>query len=349
MTISIVFGGMSYEHEISIVSAITMAQKLGKNIQVAHYIFLDSNHDFYCIESQNMKSKYFSSQEYKKAKRVEIGMGGFYESGFLGKKKMLDTGVLLNLIHGGDGEDGVLSGLFDFYKIAYIGPRLEASALSYNKHLTKLYAKECGVSVLPYHIHTRQSKCAIPFEPPYIIKPTCLGSSIGVCVVEDSAKLEYGLDCAFEFSSEVIIEPFMKGIKEYNLAGARVKGEFILSHIEEPVKKDLLGFEDKYLDFSRTQEVASAALTQPLQERIHEAFQKIYNTTFEGALIRCDFFVSDDTIYLNEINPIPGSMANYLFADFESILQQVATSLPKPHSIPITYQYINKIQSAKGK
>ncbi|WP_104746273.1 D-alanine--D-alanine ligase [Helicobacter bilis] len=349
MNLSIIFGGISYEHEISIVSAITMAQKLGKNIKITHFIFLDSNHDFYLIESSNMKSKYFSSLAYKQAKKIEIGAGGFYESGFLGKKKMLNTGLLLNLIHGGDGEDGVLSGLFDFYKIAYIGPRLEASILSYNKRLTKLYAKECGVETLPYYVLKRNETCEIPFELPYIIKPTCLGSSIGVCVVEDQTKLSYGLDCAFEFSNEVIIEPFKKGIKEYNLAGTKVNGEFILSLIEEPVKKDLLGFEDKYLDFSRTEEIKNAEITESLTKNLHEAFKKIYNTTFEGALIRCDFFVSSDKIYLNEINPIPGSMANYLFSDFESVLEKIATSLPRKHAININYQYINQIQHAKGK
>lgn len=349
MNLSIIFGGISYEHEISIVSTIAMTQKLGKNIKIAHFIFLDSNHDFYLIESNNMKSKYFSTLSYKQAKKIEIGMGGFYEIGFLGKKKLLSTGLLLNLIHGGDGEDGVLSGLFDFYKIAYIGPRLEASVLSYNKKLTKFYARECGVETLPYYVLRRNQDCKIPFELPYIIKPTCLGSSIGVYIVEDSAKLSYGLDCAFEFSDEVIIEPFKKGIKEYNLAGIKVKDKFILSLIEEPIKKDLLGFEDKYLDFSRTQEVKNAEITESLTNKLHEEFKKIYNTIFEGALIRCDFFVSEDKIYLNEINPIPGSMANYLFPNFESVLEKIATSLPRKHGIKINYQYINQIQHAKGK
>lgn len=349
MNISIIFGGISYEHEISIVSAITMAQKLGKNIKIKYFIFLDSNHNFYLIESNNMKSKYFSTLSYKQAKKIEIGEGGFYEAGFFGKKKILNTGLLLNLIHGGDGEDGVLSSLFDFYKIAYIGPRLEASVLSYNKRLTKLYAKECGVETLPYYVLKRNEECNIPFELPYIIKPTCLGSSIGVYVVEDSTKLSYGLDCAFEFSDEVIIEPFKRGIKEYNLAGAKINEGFILSLIEEPVKKDLLGFEDKYLDFSRTEEIKNAEITESLTKNLHEEFKKIYNTTFDGALIRCDFFVDNNKIYLNEINPIPGSMANYLFTDFESVIEKIATSLPRKHVININYQYISKIQHAKGK
>lgn len=349
MKISILFGGISYEHEISIVSAITMLQKLNQKVQIEHCIFLDSNHEFYLIEHSNMKSKYFSSMDFKKAKKLELGKHGFYEKGLLGKKKPLTSNIILNLIHGADGEDGVLASLFDFYRIRYIGPRLEASVLSYDKYLTKLYAKECGVATIPFIIHRKQDSIAIPFEYPIIIKPTCLGSSIGVNVVYDEKDLDYALDCAFEFADEVIIESFIKGVKEYNLAGAKIDNDFIFSIIEEPNKKDLLNFDDKYLDFSRTQEILSADISDSLKLELQNAFKKIYNNKFEGALIRCDFFVIDNKVYLNEINPVPGSMANYLFADFETILIQLSQSLPKKHEIKVDYQYINKIQSAKGK
>ena len=349
MNIAIVFGGISYEHEISIVSAIALTQKLGNKIQIQHCIFLDSCHDFYLIELSNMKSTYFSSLEYKKSKRLEIGKSGFYEMGMLGKKKLLTSNIVLNLVHGADGEDGVLAALFDFFKISYVGPRLEASALSYNKYLTKLYAKECGVNVLPFCVHQKHKMLHIPFDFPIIIKPICLGSSIGINVVHDKNDLEYYLDCAFEFANEVIIESFIKGVKEYNLAGTKIDSKFIFSIVEEPQKKDLLHFDDKYLDFSRTQEILSADITDSLKMQLQHAFETIYNNTFDGALIRCDFFVIDDKVYLNEINPIPGSMANYLFTDFEAVLIQLMQSLPKKRNITINYQYINKIQTAKGK
>ena len=64
---------------------------------------------------------------------------------------------------------------------------------------------------------------------------------------------------------------------------------------------------------------------------------------------RCDFFVVDGEVLLNEINPIPGSMANYLFEDFEGMVQRLSKNLPKEQNISIDYQYIHSIQSAKGK
>jgi len=85
-----------------------------------------------------------------------------------------------------------------------------------------------------------------------------------------------------------------------------------------------------------------------LRENIQEAFKKIYGTLFEGAIIRCDFFVIDGKVLLNEINPIPGSMANYLFEDFEGVLKRLSLNLPKESTIKIDYSYINSITSAKG-
>ena len=80
-----------------------------------------------------------------------------------------------------------------------------------------------------------------------------------------------------------------------------------------------------------------------------ESFKRLYNNLFEGSIIRCDFFVIDDKVYLNEINSIPGTMANYLFEDFNTLFNEVAKNLPVKKHIPVTYEYVNKIQASKGK
>jgi D-alanine-D-alanine ligase len=86
-----------------------------------------------------------------------------------------------------------------------------------------------------------------------------------------------------------------------------------------------------------------------LEEKLKEAFKKIYGHTFQNALIRCDFFRHGDRIYLNEINPIPGSLAHYLFDDFEEVLERLAKSVELEREIEIDYRYIHQIQRAKGK
>lgn len=343
MAVSILFGGKSYEHEISIVSAISLA----KVVDVEHFIFLDCQHQFYLIPSSLMSSKTFSSGEYKNCKKLSIKGRDFYTSGLLGDKP-LGVKKLLSVIHGGDGEDGIISSLLEFYSIPFIAPRTKACVVSFDKHLTKLYAQDREVKVLPFELCTRSNPLKTLSKYPSIIKPLRLGSSIGVSVVKSEGELEYALDGAFEYDECVLIEPFVAGVKEYNLAGYRnLEGEFVFSIVEEPQKSDFLNFENKYLDFSRTEQVCKAQISQELENALREAFVKLYTHCFEGAIIRCDFFVIDEEVYLNEINPIPGSMANYLFQDFRAVLEDVM--IPSAKMIDVDYRYIGKIQRAKGK
>ncbi len=346
MKIAIVFGGLSYEHEISIVSSIAMKDVLRNELV---YIFIDKNRDLYEIPSSKINSKLFSSGNYSKFDKVFLKKGGFYKlSGLFKKEQNIDFDLVLNLSHGGDGEDGILSSVLDFYNIPFIAPRTEACVVSSNKFITKGYAQSVDVLTLPYKYYTKSDSIKVDMFP-VILKPVKLGSSIGVAIVKNQEELSYALDVAFEFDDAIIIEPFISGVKEYNLAGTKVNGEFIFSIIEEPQKTEFLDFDKKYLDFSRTSKAKEVDLGEKLNNEIKESFKRLYNTIFEGSIIRCDFFVVEDKVYLNEINSIPGSMANYLFSDFQDLFTKVASNLPKKKHIPITYEYVNKIQSAKGK
>lgn len=350
MKFDVLFGGVSFEHEISIVSAIALKKVLGERI--ASFIFVDSSHRFYFIPTDCMKSKFFSSGTYKKCTELFLQQGGFCKKGFFGFSPIAPHCVV-NLIHGADGEDGSISALLDFYHIPFIGPRIESSVMSFNKAFTKLYANARGVKTLDYEVLTRQDSQVCHLQYPLILKPARLGSSIGVSVVNEEKELDYAMDLAFEYDDSIVVENFKSGIKEYNLAGCKIKqgAEYVFKYsiIEEPSKKELLDFEHKYLDFSRTSQVLKADITPSLENKIKDNFAKLYENAFEGALIRCDFFVIDDEVYLNEINPIPGSMANYLFEDFANVLEDLACNLPKRHSIKVSYNYIEQIHHAKGK
>lgn len=344
MSIAIVFGSKSFEHEISIVSAIAMKDVIDSNLV---YIFIDKHREFYQIPINKMKSTLFSSGEYKKCEKLDLAQGGFFKNSMFGKKP-LEFEYAINLVHGADGEDGVIASLFEFFNISFVGPRVEASVVSCNKYLTKSYASSCKVKTIDFRHFTAKDTIVVDSYP-IIIKPVRLGSSIGVSIVKEQSQLAYALDVAFEFDDEIIIEPFIKDIKEYNLAGCKIGDEFSFSIVEEPEKQEFLDFDKKYLDFTRTSKVTPANIEDTLEFKLKQTFQKIYNNTFEGSLIRCDFFVVDDEVYLNEINSIPGSMANYLFDNFNKVLDGLSKSLPKKQIINITYEYVNKIQSAKGK
>ena len=345
MNIAILFGGSSYEHEISIVSAITMKKVLKK--ATITYIFVSSDRKFYFIDTDKINSKLFSSGEYKKSKELSLKQGGFFIEGLFGSKAVT-VDATLNLIHGRDGEDGKIASMMEFFNIPFISPRMEASALSYNKLYTKFLAESLGVKTVEYEYLSKNDERKITMGYPVIIKPVRLGSSIGVSIVKDASELDYALDVAFEFDTDVIIEPFIDAVKEYNQAGCYTN-DWELSIVEEPHKEEFLDFEKKYMDFSRESKVLSADISEELQSNIQKCFKKIYHPLFGGSIIRCDFFVVDGEVLLNEINPIPGSMANYLFEDFEGMIQRLSLHLPKEKIISVDYQYIHSIQSAKGK
>ncbi|MBN2894629.1 MAG: D-alanine--D-alanine ligase [Campylobacterales bacterium] len=343
MKLTLLFGGASFEHEISIVSAITVMQKLSGF--TLDFVFCDQDHSFYRIEASQMKAKFFSSGDYKKSPRLHVTRGGFEQRGLLGTKRL--EGTVLSLIHGGDGEDGSISALLDFYDIAYIGPRKEAAMLSFDKAYTKWLAASVGVKTLPCEVLSRGELPGM--EYPIIIKPARLGSSIGVSVVKEAHELSYALDVAFEFDERVVIEPFIAGVKEYNLAGYKGAGGMVYSIVEEPQKQEFLDFDKKYRDFSRSERAGAAAIDEALRKRLQRAFDALYTPLFEGALIRCDFFVIEGEVYLNEINPIPGSLAHYLFEDFSACVRDLCAHLPRPKRPRVSYQYIHSINQAKGK
>ena len=346
MRIAIIFGGSSYEHEISIVSAISLKKVLHDDLI---FIFLDQHREFYLIPAEKMVSTLFSSGKYKKERKLYLDNRGFVYKKNVMLERVINFAFVINLVHGRDGEDGKLSAMLQFYQIRAITPPIEAAVISYNKELTKEFAKRLNIKVLDYEVLNFRCRRIIPFDFHVIIKPLRLGSSIGVTIVDSQEELDYALDVAFEFDSVVLVEPFLEGVKEYNLAGYCADGVMHHSIVEEPHKEEFLDFEKKYMDFSRSEQVLKADISAELEKRLQANFDKVYTGLFEGALIRCDFFVHNDEVLLNEINPIPGSMANYLFEDFPSAIESLANSLPHAKRPKVTYEYIHSISQAKGK
>ena len=287
MKLTILFGGASFEHEISIVSAITLKEKLS-SFDLS-FIFCDGDHRFYLIDASKMKATTFSKGDHKKMPELTLVNGAFSQKSLFGSKEY--TGVVLNLIHGADGEDGTIASLLDFYSIKYIGPRKAACTFSYDKRYTKYLSESIGVKSVAYEVFHKNIEKNLTIDYPVIVKPASLGSSIGVSIVKEEADFDYALDTAFEYDKVVLVEPFIEGVKEYNLAGYMADGKIQFSIVEEPQKEEFLDFEKKYMDFSRSEQVLKADIDEVLINKLRTSFEKVYRGLFEGALIRCDFLL----------------------------------------------------------
>lgn len=343
MKLAIIFGAQSYEHEISIVSAITLKNLLSSDFEL-DFIFVSPNREFFWIDKSNMNASFFAQKAYTKTP-LTLTKSGFVGGGIFGKKQINST--FLNLVHGADGEDFRLSALLEWFNLSFISPRSKACFVSFDKSQTKIFAKNIGVNVLDYEVISVDDTPKLDF--PIILKPLRLGSSIGLSLAKDKTELDYAKDKCFEFDKLALVEPFVAGVKEYNLAGVKIKDEFVFSRFEEPQKDEILDFDKKYLDFSRSKAPKEPELSKELKQKMQEYFSKIYQEgEFDGCIIRCDFFVINGDVFLNEINPVPGSLANYLFDDFKQVLKNLINNLPTTKTIDVNYKFLTSITKAKG-
>ena len=251
-------------------------------------------------------------------------------------KKICRADAAINCSHGLNGEDGTLAGLMKLSNIAFASPEMFSSSLSMDKYYTKLVLKGIGVDTLPYvklnrDNYIKRGELAEKYvsktlDYPVIVKPANLGSSIGISVAKSEKDLKKSLEYAFRYDEKAIVETALTNFREINCACVKVCGRYVVSECEEPrFSGDILDFDDKY---GGNREVAfPAEIGEKLSKKIKEITAYVYRKLEFTGVIRIDFLLDGEKIYVNEINSVPGSLAYYLFADdtsgFATILSEV--------------------------
>jgi D-alanine-D-alanine ligase len=228
-----------------------------------------------------------------------------------------------------------MQGLLESLNIPHTSTTQESSVIVMNKQLTKDQVGSKGIGVVPglsflsTEIQDSSEKISSAIQNelglPVIIKPVHLGSSIGIKVAKTDIELEkYLLEAAF-IDREVLVEKYLTGFVEYNCAVRFVNGEFETSEIEKPLSNDeILSFTDKYERGGKKTggDGGMASLIRELPAKIDASLkQEIQSTAIEAftacrckGMVRIDFmYTSDNQLLLTEVNPIPGSMAYYLW------------------------------------
>lgn len=268
------------------------------------------------------------------------------KTGLFAKKPVpIEFDVALLAFHGNIGEDGQMQGVFETANVPYTGARTLASAVLMDKAITKRAFAGRGIGMLPDVVVSRPATGLVPDKAgleaalkniafPVIVKPAHLGSSIGVARAEDVDTVRQVLPGIFKFDTHAIIEPFVENLVEYNVAVRREKGEIVTSAIERPKREtDLLDFKTKYMSggskktgggkqpgassqgmLSLTRDInpeLPVALENTIRQWATEAFDAVNGT---GAP-RIDFLSNERTgeVWLNEVNPCPGSFGYFLW------------------------------------
>ena len=326
--IAVIFGGKSNENEVSVITGTMAANVLKSGGNTVIPLYMSQRGELFTGEELLDISNYRDGA-YAKFSRAVVGRGGVYVLSKRGKiKKFLKVDVALNCCHGGWGEGGGICGLFALNDIPLASAGMFESAAFMDKYYTKLILRSLGVKAVRYVYMRDPSEFlkAEKLEYPLIVKPAKLGSSIGIELVENREELETAVAAAFLYDDGVVCEKYIKDRREINCAAYFAQGKIITSECEEAVTAgDILSFDDKYTGGGKS--VLPADIPVPIAEKIKKITASVYSRLNMRGIVRFDFLLSGDDIYLSEVNTVPGSLSYYLlssgFKQFYPVLQAV--------------------------
>lgn len=216
------------------------------------------------------------------------------------------------LLHGPYGEDGTMQGFLDLLGIPYQGAGVLGSALAMDKNLAKILYRQAGLTVPAWRMLDRK-KMISPEELqeelglPLVIKPLGQGSSLGMSIPKTVAALRQGLEKAFSFGSEVMVEAFIKGRE---ITGGIIGNEnltaFPLVEIIPNDQYDFFDYDAKYTK-GASREICPAPFDEKITERAQQTALTAHRALRLRGYSRTDMIVAEDgTIYVLETNTIPG-------------------------------------------
>lgn len=329
--IAVVFGGVSNENEISVITGTMAANVLKTGGVHVLPVYVEQSGEFFAGE-ELLKLNTYKQKNFKKCNKAIFAYGGVYLLNGRGRiKKHVKVDCVLNCCHGGWGEGGGLSGVCAAAGVPLAGAGTFESAAFMDKYLTKTVLAGLGVRVAPYRYVRPNCRDMCGFPYPLIVKPVSLGSSIGIQKVEDGEELKSALDCAFIYDSAAIVEKYLEPRREINCAAYYAGDEVFVSECEEAITSgDILSFEDKYQGGGKS--VIPADIPAEISTYIRQTTRTVYEKLNMRGIVRFDYILSDE-VYLSEINTVPGSLAYYLFAksfkDFFGVLEGVILQAQK--------------------
>lgn len=341
--VAVFYGCRSVEHEVSIISAVQAMRAMDKEKYEITPVYVTKEGEMYTGDSLFTIEEYRNLPELlKKCQKVHfLRENGsvvmkYENAGLFSKKKSVNIDVAFPVVHGTNCEDGTIQGLFEYLNIPYVGCDILSSAVGMDKAVFKDVLKNADLPVLPcvcFRAREYMSDKAAVTDKirekigfPLIVKPVNLGSSVGITKVNTENELDDAVMLALSFADKILVEHAVTAIREINCSVLGDADSCQASVCEEPFMNDeILSYEDKYMGNSKnggaSKGMASlgrkipADLTEEKAEEIRTLACNIFKAIGASGLVRIDFILDTetDTVYANEINTIPGSLAFYLW------------------------------------
>ncbi len=337
MTVGVIFGGMSCEHNVSIVTGVQVLNMIRGYKTIP--IYIDNAGVWWTGKDFDRLETFGKGKCYGRRVHIEPADNRL----FAGRgKPVAALDCVINCCHGTFGEDGSLQGAFALSGIPLTGSGVAASAAGMDKITMKRLFREAGLPQTAFVGVTRgayenrlfevikEIKSAIGF--PMIVKPAGVGSSIGIGLAKDMSGLFECVREAFEWDNKIVVEEALTDFIEINCGVIGRDGDVETTELEQPVGwKEFLTYEDKYggkagkggayapagakgdgKDGGKRK--MPADVDEPTRTKIRTLAAQAFDTLGCSGVARVDFMVKDGTVYVNEINTVPGSLANYLFS-----------------------------------
>lgn len=313
--LGVVFGGMSTENEVSIVSAYSILNNLDEMKYDIYPIYIDKDGKWWKTEIQNVKLELGANIENKKEIENEIKY-----------LKYLD--VVFPVLHGLYGEDGTIQGLFELSKIPYVGCKVLGSSIGMDKAYTKVIFEKAGLKQASYEyirkfkdkyiyvdknfdekilsLDSVSKTISNNLKFPMFIKPSNSGSSVGINKAKNLEDLKKHIEYAAKFDTKILVE---QGIIGREVECAVLGNEDIIASCVGEIKpaEEFYSYDAKYKNNESKTEIP-ANVHEELSEKIRKEAIKAFKAIDGKGLSRVDFFIEDNTneVYINEINTMPG-------------------------------------------
>lgn len=345
-TVAVIFGGRSTEHDVSVVTALASIIKpleLTKKYKV-EAVYIDKTGAWYWddklkdIKLFQRGLEQFLHRSSPASVQLDGGMTLIKSSGIAGRKTSRKIDVVFPATHGTFGEDGSLMGLLRMANIPFVGCDMDASVLAMDKVLAKQIADSEGIPVSKYEVvnssdFSRQASATIArieknLKYPLFVKPAHLGSSIGIGRAADKNELQNAIEVATHYDDKVIVEEEVANLVEVTLP---IIGNYELkpAMLERPLTsaEDFFDFETKYLSGgkkggkkggtkgSQGYSEIPAKLPKKLYDQAVLTGLSVYRALGCQGIARVDMLIDEkeQTVYFNEVNPLPGSLYSHNF------------------------------------
>ena len=331
LSVCILFGGRSPEHEVSLRSAESVLNNIDHEKYNVFPVGIAKDGDWLLFGGKDYSElpagTWMNNPDNRRAAISPIrGQGLLRFEGDCVVRERID--VVFPVMHGENCEDGAVQGLLELAGIPYVGPHVAASAVAMDKTLTKLVVDQAGVPQAAWHLvrrgelehrmeHTLET-LEKKFTYPMFVKPAGTGSSVGVSKAANREMLTAALKAAAVFDEKILVEEFIDGCEiEVAIMGNENPVASICGEIDSGA--EFYDYDAKYLTDTSTAYIP-ARISEEVEEQVRELAVKVYSAIGCQGLSRVDFFVtrSDNRIVFNEINTLPGftsiSMYPKLFA-----------------------------------